>query len=110
MPVFYRLLRNNKESGPFTLDELLCMTLQPYDLIWVEGQSAGWRYPSEIEKLQPHVDGQLIVKEAAINSIHPASFIDRSEQIRDVEQRQPEIANEEPQEELTAEMLEKKAN
>ncbi len=48
----YRLLRNNKESGPFTLDEIVGMGLKPYDLIWVEGRSAAWRYPSEIEDLK----------------------------------------------------------
>lgn len=49
----YRLLRNNKESGPFSFDELVQMGLKPYDLIWVDGKSAGWRYPSEINELKP---------------------------------------------------------
>jgi len=44
----YRLLRNNKETGPFTSDELISHGFKPYDLIWVEGKSAGWRYPGEI--------------------------------------------------------------
>ena len=45
---YYRLLRDNKESGPFAEDELIAKGFKPYDLIWVEGKSAGWRYPSEI--------------------------------------------------------------
>ena len=45
---YYRLLRNNKESGPFAEDEIIAKGFKPYDLIWVEGKSAGWRYPSEI--------------------------------------------------------------
>ena len=44
----YRLLRDNKETGPFSEDEMIAKGFKPYDLIWVEGRSAGWRYPSEI--------------------------------------------------------------
>ena len=50
----YRLLRSNKESGPFTQDELIAMGFKPYDLIWVDGKSAGWRYPSEIPELKAY--------------------------------------------------------
>ncbi len=48
----YLLLRNNKESGPYTLDELQIKGLKAYDLVWVEGKSAAWRYPSELEELK----------------------------------------------------------
>ncbi|HEY4154311.1 MAG TPA: DUF4339 domain-containing protein [Puia sp.] len=44
----YLLLRNNKESGPYTIDELKRMSLKPFDLVWIEGKSAAWRYPGEI--------------------------------------------------------------
>lgn len=47
----YLLLRNNKESGPFSLDELVRQGLKAYDLIWVNGKSAAWRYPGEIQEL-----------------------------------------------------------
>jgi len=47
----YLLLRNNKQTGPFILDELKKMSLKAYDLIWVEGKSAAWRYPGEIAEL-----------------------------------------------------------
>lgn len=47
----YLLLRNNKQSGPHSLDELKSMGLKAYDLVWLEGKSAAWRYPSEIEEL-----------------------------------------------------------
>ncbi|MGK2863677.1 MAG: hypothetical protein ACSLE0_17220, partial [Chitinophagaceae bacterium] len=50
----YLLLRNNKESGPFTMDELLSSGIKPYDLVWVQGKSAAWRYPSEVEELKPY--------------------------------------------------------
>ncbi len=48
----YRLLRDNKESGPYSQDDLILKGFKAYDLIWVEGKSAGWRYPSEIEELK----------------------------------------------------------
>ena len=58
MPKIYLLLRNNKQSGPHSLEELVHLTLKPHDLIWVEGHSAGWRNPAEIEALKPYVPGQ----------------------------------------------------
>jgi hypothetical protein len=48
----YLLLRNNKESGPFTIEEMKEMSLQSYDLLWVVGKSASWRYPAEIAELK----------------------------------------------------------
>ena len=47
----YLLLRDNKQSGPYTVDELKAKGLKAYDLVWVEGRSAAWRYPSEIDEL-----------------------------------------------------------
>ncbi|MBV9961324.1 MAG: hypothetical protein JO072_03685, partial [Parafilimonas sp.] len=48
----YRLLRNNKEEGPFTAEELVYKNLKPYDLIWVDGRSAAWRYPGELAEFK----------------------------------------------------------
>jgi hypothetical protein len=48
----YSLLRSNQEMGPYSLDELLQLGLKPFDLIWVNGRSAAWQYPSEIESLK----------------------------------------------------------
>ena len=48
----YLLLRNNKQAGPYTLEEIKEMALKAYDLVWVEGKSAAWRYPGEIEELK----------------------------------------------------------
>ena len=50
----YLLLRDNKESGPFALNDLLNVGLKPYDLVWVQGKSAAWRYSSEVEELKPY--------------------------------------------------------
>lgn len=52
----YLLLRNNKQQGPYSLEELLQQSLKPFDLVWVEGRSAGWKYPSEIETLKPFLE------------------------------------------------------
>lgn len=48
----YLLLRNNKESGPYSLDDLMNLGLKAYDLVWIQGKSAAWRYPSEVEELK----------------------------------------------------------
>lgn len=50
--MLYRLLRNNKESGPFTALQLKDMGLKPYDLLWTEGRGAAWQYASEINELK----------------------------------------------------------
>src|ERR1700722_16110610 len=47
----YLLLRDNKQSGPYSLEDLKTKGLKAYDLVWVEGRSAAWRYPSEIAEL-----------------------------------------------------------
>jgi len=50
----YLLLRSNKQSGPYTLQQLVNFGLKPYDLVWVEGKSAAWRYPSEVDPLKAY--------------------------------------------------------
>ena len=55
MQKVYLLLRNNQQTGPHTLEELLQKELKPQDLIWVEGRSAGWSYPSEIDIIKPYL-------------------------------------------------------
>ncbi|HTN07704.1 hypothetical protein [Agriterribacter sp.] len=47
----YLLLRNNTESGPYSLEELKVMGLKAYDLVWIEKRSFSWKYPSEISEL-----------------------------------------------------------
>lgn len=48
----YLLLRDNKQSGPYSVDELEKLGLKPYDLVWLDGRSAAWRYPSEMDELK----------------------------------------------------------
>ena len=50
----YLLLRSNKQSGPYSLQQLVSLGLKPYDLVWLEGKSAAWRYPSEVEGLKDY--------------------------------------------------------
>jgi hypothetical protein len=51
----YLLLRDNQESGPFNIDELVLMDLRTMDLIWIEGESTKWDYAGEIEALKAFV-------------------------------------------------------
>jgi len=53
----YLILRNNQQSGPFTIGELLQQHLLPSDMIWVEGRSTAWTYLSELE-LTPFISSQ----------------------------------------------------
>jgi len=55
MQKVYLLLRSNKKTGPYSLEELVQLNLKPFDLVWVEGRSAAWQYPFEIPALQPYV-------------------------------------------------------
>lgn len=55
MDKVYLLLRNNQQTGPYHLDELVQQNLRPDDLIWTEGKSITWLYPSEYEELKPYV-------------------------------------------------------
>ncbi|MBS1914884.1 MAG: hypothetical protein JST87_01335 [Bacteroidetes bacterium] len=48
----YLLLRDNKQSGPYTFDEIKAKGFKAYDLVWIEGKSAAWRYPGEIEEFK----------------------------------------------------------
>src|SRR5688572_22029777 len=57
MQKVYLLLRDNQKTGPYSLQELLDLQLKPFDLVWVDGRSTGWRYPAEIDSLKPYTAG-----------------------------------------------------
>jgi hypothetical protein len=59
MKKVYLLLRNNQQSGPFTIGELLQQQLRSSDMIWIEGKSTAWTYLSELE-LNPHLHNQEV--------------------------------------------------
>jgi hypothetical protein len=53
MQKVYLLLRENQQTGPHSLEELAQLQLKNSDLIWIEGKSAGWYYPHEVDALKP---------------------------------------------------------
>lgn len=48
----YLLLRDNRESGPHTFEQMGSIGLHPLDLIWIENESTSWKYPEEIKELK----------------------------------------------------------
>ena len=48
MEKVYFLLRNNAQTGPYTLQQLQSQQLKPSDLIWKEGESHCWRSVKEL--------------------------------------------------------------
>ncbi|MCC6288420.1 MAG: DUF4339 domain-containing protein [Chitinophagaceae bacterium] len=64
----YLLLRNNKQTGPYSLEELQQMGLKPFDLVWIDKKSCAWRYPSEIKDLAPYLPSAENLKPAVIDS------------------------------------------
>lgn len=65
---FYRVLRDNLESGPFSLDELKKFGLKSSDLIWVDGESASWKFPDEVDGLIAKVEGKTETSSPAIKN------------------------------------------
>ena len=52
MEKVYRLLRNNLETGPFTIEELRQQKLMSSDLVWVDGECRCWLSPTEFDQWQ----------------------------------------------------------
>lgn len=65
----YLLLRDNHQSGPYTAENLKKMTLKKFDLIWIEGESFIWKYPSEIKELQRFAPQAELTEATKINSL-----------------------------------------
>lgn len=85
----YLLLRNNKQQGPVSLQHLIQLGLKPYDLVWVEGKSAAWRYPSEIPELKPYAE---VVEEQPFDRFYkrPADRTDTEKPIMAVAEKNKE--------------------
>jgi len=64
----YLLLRNNVETGPFTLEELAAQSLKTTDLVWLEGESTAWKYPTELEALKSYVVVDDVTTESRVES------------------------------------------
>ena len=52
----FLLLRNNQQSGPYSLQELINLQPRPLDLIWIENVSTQWLYASEMKDLEGYVN------------------------------------------------------
>ena len=51
----YYILRNNQESGPFSLKEIKATGLFASDLVWQDGESNCWKYPAEFDALKSFI-------------------------------------------------------
>ncbi|MGI8951744.1 MAG: hypothetical protein ACR2FN_09200 [Chitinophagaceae bacterium] len=94
----YRLLRNNKESGPYTKEQLIAMGLKTYDLIWKDGKSAAWNYPSEMEEFKafaPAMEEQpfdrFFKKENKASSINQTNSAQNFSQTSTIKKEKPRI-------------------
>lgn len=95
----YLLLRDNKQTGPYTAQELAEKGLKPYDLVWLEGRSAAWRYPGEIDELKafaPVVEEQpydrFYKKQESAQSAETANTVQESQPaVKQVEQTSKHI-------------------
>ncbi len=104
----YRLLRDNKESGPYTVQEIIDKGMKPYDLVWLDGKSAAWRYPSEIEELKeyaPAIEEQpydrfykrpAAVKETPVKQDKPARPFPFESVLAEAEVKKTQPAEDEP--------------
>lgn len=70
----YLLLRDNQESGPYTIEDLKKEGLQPQDLVWIEGESNCWKFPGEIEELKAFIKAPE-KKKVAPKKSHTASSV-----------------------------------
>ena len=77
----YLLLRDNRQSGPHSIEQLGSIGLLPMDLIWTENESTSWNYPDEIEELKnlivhdnPQKENEFSRKSEKIFVSLPANF------------------------------------
>lgn len=89
----YLLLRNNKESGPYTLNELVGNGLKPYDLVWINGKSAAWRYPSEVPELSQYAPA---VEEQPFDRFYKKNVEEKSIDDNNTTQKQIQPKEEKP--------------
>lgn len=83
----YFLLRDNKQSGPYSIDQLKALGLRSTDLVWIEGASALWRYPNEIPQLSEEPIGAEIASASREQKIVNGSKSTKNENGTNVEVR-----------------------
>jgi hypothetical protein len=90
MQKVYLLLRSNKQTGPYSLEELLQLNLKPFDLVWVEGRTAAWQYPFEIPALKPYVP-ETPHAEVPFKPIATAAMEEKLSQVQNPDPQKTEI-------------------
>lgn len=64
----YTLLRDNQAFGSFTYEELLNRKLKKMDLLWIEGESIVWKYPSELKEFKNRVQEAELTEGTLVNT------------------------------------------
>lgn len=82
----YMLLRNNKETGPYSLDELKGMGLRPFDLVWHQKKSAAWKYPSEIDELAASLPDMETADMKVSNNKNAVGLVENTWNVETVQQ------------------------
>ena len=59
----YFLLRDNKQSGPYSLEQLKSLDLRHTDLLWNEAGNRVWRHPEELDELGAYFESIADSKE-----------------------------------------------
>ena len=86
----YLLLRDNKQKGPYSVADLISLGLKPYDLVWIEGKSAAWRYPSEIEELKTYAP---VVEEQPYDRFYKRKDTQENKNLFQTQKKQEENAS-----------------
>ncbi|MEJ7912667.1 MAG: hypothetical protein WKF70_05890, partial [Chitinophagaceae bacterium] len=74
MNKIYLILRNNQHEGPYSVSEMMSLSVKKQDFIKVQGSKKGWQYAADIQELshltledtsETATDSDYVVKEAA---------------------------------------------
>jgi hypothetical protein len=87
----YLLLRNNKQTGPYTATCLLQMNLQELDLIWAEGESITWKYPSEMVEFRESAPKARFTEGTLVNNRKEKQMLYFDAHIADMEYKKVNI-------------------
>lgn len=77
----YYLLRNNLESGPYTLTEIQRLVFRAGDLVWKQGESHCWNTPTEMEEFRDclYTNEEACTKATTSSSVRLMDIFDRQE-------------------------------
>lgn len=77
----FLLLREDRETGPYSLEELRGLALKSSDLVWVEGESLGWSYPDQIKELKDFIQSRNTFNQPLQSPAHFTSLTSTTEGI-----------------------------